>query len=55
MREIELLAVRIFGPREAGAAAPASENIKVRDDIILALNRLSSALWLLFCRYVKSH
>ena len=37
VREAELLAVRVFGPAE-------------RDDIILALNRLSSALWWLHCQ-----
>jgi ethanolamine utilization cobalamin adenosyltransferase len=49
VRETELLAVRVFGPGEAG-----TDGKQVRDDIILALNRLSSALWLLFCRYIKS-
>ena len=43
VREAELLAVRVFGP---------GENPQ-RDDIILALNRLSSALWWLFCKYVS--
>ena len=43
VREAELLAVRVFGP---------GENPE-REDIILALNRLSSALWWLFCRYVS--
>ena len=38
-REAELLAVKVFGPEEA---AP-------RQDIVRALNRLSSALWWLFC------
>ena len=42
VREAELLAVRVFGQ------AP-----KPRDDIILALNRLSSALWWLFCSYIQ--
>ena len=36
-REVELLSVKVFGPQE-------------REDIILALNRLSSALWLLTCQ-----
>ncbi|MCL2601847.1 MAG: hypothetical protein FWD91_03440 [Treponema sp.] len=44
VRETELVAVRVFGP---GNDADAPE----REDIILALNRLSSALWLLFCDY----
>jgi ethanolamine utilization cobalamin adenosyltransferase len=39
VRETELLAVRVFG--QGG-----------RDDIILALNRLSSAVYWLFCRYL---
>jgi ethanolamine utilization cobalamin adenosyltransferase len=42
-REAELLGIRVFGPGE-------KEN---RDDIILALNRLSSAFWWLFCKYVS--
>ena len=42
VREVELLAVRVFG-----------EDPKPRDDIILALNRLSSALWWLFCSYIN--
>ena len=44
VREAELLAVKVFGPKEDGAAAE-------RTDIILAMNRLSSALWWLFCEY----
>ena len=44
VREAELLGVRVFGPKETG---PDDE----REDIILALNRLSSALWWLFCEY----
>ena len=43
VRETELLAVKVFGP---GAAETAE-----REDIILALNRLSSALWWLFCKH----
>ena len=42
VREAELLAVRVFG------------HANTRDDIILALNRLSSALWWLFCNYIQS-
>jgi ethanolamine utilization cobalamin adenosyltransferase len=42
VREAELLAVRVFGPGEDG-----------RDDLILAMNRLSSALYWLFCRLVS--
>jgi len=42
IREAELLAVRVFGP-----VAEEDE----REDIILALNRLSSALWWLYCEY----
>ena len=52
VREAELLAVRVFG-----AAADASEaeepHQTPREDIILALNRLSSALWWLFCKYLS--
>jgi len=43
VREAELLAVRTFGP---GEDPP-------RKDIILALNRLSSALWWLFCSFLS--
>jgi ethanolamine utilization cobalamin adenosyltransferase len=43
IREGELLAVRLFAPgKDTG-----------REDIILALNRLSSALYWLFCRLVS--
>ena len=55
VREAELFCVRIFGPKEnpeGPGAQEADEPDQVpRDDIILALNRLSSALWWLFCRY----
>ena len=44
VREAELLAVKTFGSKEEGVAAE-------RADIILAMNRLSSALWWLFCEY----
>ena len=43
VREVEIAAVRVFGPH--GDSEPHGE----REDIILALNRLSSALWWLFC------
>ena len=52
VREAELLAVKVFGspeaeePAEEPAEKPTEES---RDDIILALNRLSSALWWLYC------
>ena len=46
VREVELLAVKVFGPNGGAAETTA------REDIILALNRLSSALWWLFCKYV---
>ena len=45
VRETELLAVRVFGP---GNDADTPQ----REDIILALNRLSSALWWLFCDHI---
>ena len=45
-REAELAAARVFAPAAAEAAGTAA-----REDIILALNRLSSALWWLFCEY----
>ena len=41
VREVELCAVRVFCPEEGPE----------RGDIILALNRLSSALWWLFCHH----
>ena len=41
VREVELLAIKVMG-EERSDGPP-------RDDIILALNRLSSALWWLFC------
>ena len=41
IRKAELLAVKVFGPGETNE----------REDIILALNRLSSALWWLYCKY----
>ena len=44
VREVELCAVRVFGPDEGTE----------REDIILALNRLSSALWWLFCNFIKT-
>ena len=44
VREAELLSVRVFGPGENRLSPE-------REDIILALNRLSSALWWLFCEY----
>jgi len=47
VRETELLGVRVFGPHEAEDSSP-------REDIILALNRLSSALWWLFTEFVGS-
>jgi ethanolamine utilization cobalamin adenosyltransferase len=49
VREAELLAVRVFGPE----GEPHAEDHVQRGDIILALNRLSSALWWLFCRYIS--
>jgi ethanolamine utilization cobalamin adenosyltransferase len=42
VREAELLAVRVFGPGEYE-----------REDLILAMNRLSSALYWLFCKKVS--
>ena len=52
VREVELLAVKVFGPKEKGAKIDVSETDSAeREDIILAMNRLSSALWWLFCEY----
>jgi len=55
VREAELCAVRVFGPgaeemAEPTAGTPARVSPTEREDIILALNRLSSALWWLFCK-----
>ena len=44
-REVELLSVKVFGPQDTNEAEPE------REDIILALNRLSSALWWLTCQW----
>ena len=43
-REVELLSVRVFGPQGINETEPE------REDIIIALNRLSSALWWLCCQ-----
>ena len=51
VREAELLGVRVFGPGDAGESV--SADFYPREDIILALNRLSSALWWLFCEYIS--
>jgi len=55
VREAELLAVKVFGPTETRASEsdrlePVSYNEAEREDIILGLNRLSSALWWMFCQ-----
>ena len=42
VREVELMAVRVFDGKDS-----------CPDDIILALNRLSSALWWLFCQRIR--
>jgi len=41
------------GDAQAFSAAYDSSDLFPRDDIILALNRLSSALWWLFCKYLS--
>ena len=46
IREAELLAVKVFGPDEHSP-----DEHSQREDIILALNRLSSALWWLYCEH----
>ena len=46
LREAELSAVKVFGPAEY----PEDTGNIQREDIILALNRLSSALWLLYIK-----
>ena len=54
VREAELLSVRVFGPGDIsrGTNPAGGEEINEREDIILALNRLSSALWWLYCEYI---
>jgi ethanolamine utilization cobalamin adenosyltransferase len=47
VREVELLAVRVFGPQEEAGQS------QEREDIVLAMNRLSNALWWLFCKFVS--
>jgi len=54
VREAELLAVKVFHPGETEGPANISSDTERRDDIILALNRISSALWWLFVHYVDS-
>jgi ethanolamine utilization cobalamin adenosyltransferase len=52
IREVELCALRIFrAAGEAGTAA--SRSGTPREDLPMALNRLSSALYWLFCRSVS--
>jgi ethanolamine utilization cobalamin adenosyltransferase len=57
VREAELLAARVFGPggssQNADTGEAEEQDQAPREDIILALNRLSSALWWLFCEYVS--
>jgi ethanolamine utilization cobalamin adenosyltransferase len=50
IREGELLAVRTFWIRDADGTPGGRCD---REDIVLALNRLSSALYWLFCRYLS--
>ena len=57
VREAELLAVKVFGSEENMHGTHAGEG-EVSDfypgeDIILALNRLSSAFWWLYCRNIS--
>jgi ethanolamine utilization cobalamin adenosyltransferase len=54
IREAELCAVRVFAGQgaEAGAEAPRPGGVPPREDLPQALNRLSSALYWLFCRLV---
>jgi ethanolamine utilization cobalamin adenosyltransferase len=59
IREAELCALGVFGGPADGRGNPAagpSDAIPPREDLCLALNRLSSALYWLYCRVVsKSH
>jgi ethanolamine utilization cobalamin adenosyltransferase len=47
-RQVELFAVKVFGPQGASEAEQVSPS--KREDIILALNRLSSVFWWLTCQ-----
>ena len=51
VREVELLAVKVFGPGAEETSDINPSDFNPREDIILALNRLSSAFWWLFCEY----
>jgi len=53
-REAEVAALTAFDASRATAAPPAASPIAppARADICLALNRISSALYLLACKYV---
>ncbi|MCL2318747.1 MAG: hypothetical protein FWC45_01575 [Treponema sp.] len=53
VREAELLAVRVFGPGVHDEEEPGNSDGAQREDIILALNRLSSALWWLYCEWTR--
>ena len=55
VREAELLAVKVFGPPDNfdNTETDDTKGTKPREDIILALNRLSSALWFLYCKYLS--
>ena len=53
LREAELFAVKVFGPHTPGTADTEEADLYPREDIILALNRLSSALWWLYCKYTS--
>ncbi|MDR3173393.1 MAG: hypothetical protein LBU19_04005 [Treponema sp.] len=53
IREAELCALRVFAGGERQGATAAGE-IPRREDLAMALNRLSSALYWLFCRAVRN-
>jgi ethanolamine utilization cobalamin adenosyltransferase len=54
IREAELCAVRVFAGEEGGASSAGRDGaIPRREDLAQALNRLSSALYWLFCRLVS--
>jgi ethanolamine utilization cobalamin adenosyltransferase len=48
VREVELLAVNVFS-----STSGRTQDMQERADIVIALNRLSSALWWLFCKQVS--
>jgi len=53
VRELELFAVKVFSTETENN--PLHGDKINRSDIVLGLNRLSSALWYLFCESINEH